>query len=217
VRGGGVPAVPECEGGRPPSMTVEYGLTEWDRALEALAAATVLLAHAASIARRHARTTPRFTRVLRRVSRGECTLRSRGSNVHQALGARGSGPPGPRQGGGWSADLGRDYSFCVNVRGVSDYGDEVRVDATQAEEATAAARRILEVVSDAMPPPMTQDEDTMKTCRRSSSTSGSECPAPAVRGDRSSDGPTSTAPTRAAPHRSWRPRRPPPLGWSRIR
>jgi hypothetical protein len=45
VRGGGVPAVPECQGRRPPSMTVEYARTEWDRALEALAAATLLLAH----------------------------------------------------------------------------------------------------------------------------------------------------------------------------
>jgi hypothetical protein len=37
------------------------------------------------------------------------------------------------------------------MRGVGDYGDEVRVDAIQAQEATAAARRILVAISGVMP------------------------------------------------------------------
>jgi uncharacterized protein (UPF0332 family) len=53
--------------------------------------------------------------------------------------------------GRWSADLGRDFSFCLDVRGVGDYGSEVRVDVSQATEATAAARRILVAIRGVLP------------------------------------------------------------------
>ena len=49
----------------------------------------------------------------------------------------------------WSSDLGRDFSFCVELRGVGDYGTAVRVDAKQATDAIASARRILVAVRDA--------------------------------------------------------------------
>jgi uncharacterized protein (UPF0332 family) len=53
--------------------------------------------------------------------------------------------------GRWSADLGRDFSFCLDVRGVGDYGSEVRVDVSQAKEATAPARRILIAIRGVLP------------------------------------------------------------------
>ena len=53
--------------------------------------------------------------------------------------------------GAWSSDLGRDFSFCVELRGVGDYGADVRIDAKQATEAIASARRILVAVRDALP------------------------------------------------------------------
>jgi uncharacterized protein (UPF0332 family) len=62
--------------------------------------------------------------------------------------------------GRWPADLGRDYSFCLDVRGVGDYGSDVRVDASQAEDSTAAARRILMVISEAMPKDFPRLPDT---------------------------------------------------------
>ena len=53
--------------------------------------------------------------------------------------------------GKWSADLGRDFSFCVELRGVGDYGTDVRVDAQQATDAIASARRILVAVRNSLP------------------------------------------------------------------
>ena len=53
--------------------------------------------------------------------------------------------------GSWPADLGRDFSFCVELRGVGDYGADVRVDAKQATDGITSARRILVAVRDALP------------------------------------------------------------------
>jgi uncharacterized protein (UPF0332 family) len=53
--------------------------------------------------------------------------------------------------GRWSAELGRDYSFCLDLRGVGDYGSDVRVDAKQATDAIAAARRILLAIHEELP------------------------------------------------------------------
>ena len=53
--------------------------------------------------------------------------------------------------GKWSPDLGRDFSFCVELRGLGDYGTDLRVDAKQATEATAGAGRILVAVPHALP------------------------------------------------------------------
>ncbi len=52
--------------------------------------------------------------------------------------------------GKWSTGLGRDFSFCVELRGVGDYGADVRVDAKQATDAIASAR-ILVAVRDGLP------------------------------------------------------------------
>lgn len=53
--------------------------------------------------------------------------------------------------GRWSTDLGRDYSFCAEARGVGDYGTDVRMDAGQAAEALEASERILQAVRAALP------------------------------------------------------------------
>jgi uncharacterized protein (UPF0332 family) len=53
--------------------------------------------------------------------------------------------------GKWATELGRDFSFCVELRGVGDYGTEVRIDAKQATDAIASARRILVAIRDARP------------------------------------------------------------------
>ena len=53
--------------------------------------------------------------------------------------------------GKWPSELGRDFSFCVELRGLGDYGSEVRIDAKQATDAIASARRILVAVRDALP------------------------------------------------------------------
>ena len=53
--------------------------------------------------------------------------------------------------GRWSTDLGRDFSFCAELRGVGDYGADLRVDAKQATDAIASARRILVDVRSALP------------------------------------------------------------------
>lgn len=53
--------------------------------------------------------------------------------------------------GKWPADLGRDFTFCLDMRSVSDYGTEVRVDAKQAADAIEAAHRILLAVRAALP------------------------------------------------------------------
>jgi uncharacterized protein len=53
--------------------------------------------------------------------------------------------------GRWSTALGRDFSFCLDLRAVSDYGSDVRIDATQAADAIEAARRILLAVERMLP------------------------------------------------------------------
>jgi len=125
-------------------MTAEYARTEWDRALEAFRAAALLLAHAGfdSAASRA------YYAVFHAAS-ALFALEGRTFAKHSALEA--AVHRDLVKTGRWSADLGRDFSFCVDVRGVGDYGSEVRVDASQAKEATAAARRILVVVRGALP------------------------------------------------------------------
>jgi uncharacterized protein len=125
-------------------MTAEYARTEWDRALEAFTAATLLLAHGGfdSAASRA------YYAVFHAAS-ALFALEGRTFTKHSALEV--AVHRDLVKAGRWSADLGRDYSFCLDVRGVGDYGSDVRVDATQAEEATAAARRILVAVSETLP------------------------------------------------------------------
>lgn len=125
-------------------MSADYPRTEWDRAIDALRDADILVASrgfdgAASrayYAAFHA-VTALFAldgRIFTKHSALEAA-------VHREL----------VKGGKWPGELGRDFSFCVDLRGVGDYGTEVRVDAKQANDAIASARRILVAVRDALP------------------------------------------------------------------
>lgn len=53
--------------------------------------------------------------------------------------------------GRWTSELGRDFSFVMNLRAVGDYGRESRVTTEQAADALAAARRILEAAHRDLP------------------------------------------------------------------
>jgi uncharacterized protein (UPF0332 family) len=122
----------------------DYPRTEWDRAIDALRDADLLLGNGgfdgatsrAYYAAFHA-VTALFAldgRIFTKHSALEAA-------VHRDL----------VKDGKWPEELGRDFSFCVELRGVGDYGTEVRVDAKQATDAIASARRILVAVRDALP------------------------------------------------------------------
>ena len=125
-------------------MTADYARTEWDRATDALREAHLLLANGgfdgaasrAYCAAFHAVTA--FFALEGRIFTKHSGLEAA---VHRDL----------VKAGRWSSDLGRDFSFCVELRGVGDYGTDVRVDAKQAADAIASARRILIAVRDALP------------------------------------------------------------------
>lgn len=125
-------------------MKSDYPRTEWDRAIDALRDADLLLANGgfdgaasrAYYAAFHA-VTALFAldgRIFTKHSALEAA-------VHRDL----------VKDGKWPSELGRDFSFCVELRGVGDYGTEVRVDAKQATDAIASARRILVAVRNALP------------------------------------------------------------------
>lgn len=108
-------------------MTADYARTEWDRALEAFRAATLLLAHGGfdSAASRAYYAVVHATSAL-------FALEGRTFSKHSALEA--AVHRDLVKAGRWLADLGRDYSFCPDVRGFGDDGSEVRVDALQAAQ-----------------------------------------------------------------------------------
>ena len=125
-------------------MTPEYGRTEWERAIDALRDAELLLANdgfdgAASRA---------YYAVFHAVT-ALFALEGRVFTKHAAVQA--AVHRDLVKAGRWPADLGRDFSFCVDLRGVGDYGTEVRVDAKQAADAIASARRLLVAVRQALP------------------------------------------------------------------
>jgi uncharacterized protein (UPF0332 family) len=122
----------------------DYPRTEWDRAIDALRDAELLLANggfdgAASRA---------YYAAFRAVT-ALFALDGRIFTKHAALNA--AVHRDLVKDGRWPSELGRDFSFCVELRGVGDYGTEVRVDAKQATDAIASARRILVAVRDALP------------------------------------------------------------------
>ena len=125
-------------------MTLEYPRTEWDRAIDALRDAQVLLANGgfdgeasrAYYAAFHA-VTALFAMEGRAFSKHSAVEAA----VHRDF----------VKAGRWPGDLGRDFSFCVELRGIGDYGTDVRVDAQQAADAIASARRILVAVRNALP------------------------------------------------------------------
>jgi uncharacterized protein (UPF0332 family) len=125
-------------------MTAEYARTEWDRALEAFRAAQLLVAHGgfdSTASRAYYAAFHAATALFALEGRTFTKHSALETAVHRDLVKTGR----------WSADLGRDYSFCLDVRGVGDYGSDVRVDANQATDAIEAARRILLAVHDALP------------------------------------------------------------------
>jgi hypothetical protein len=125
-------------------MTAEYARTEWDRALEAFRGAQLLVAHHSfdsAASRAYYAAFHAVTALFALEDRTFTKHSSLETALHRDLVKTGR----------WSADLGRDYRFCLDVRGVGDYGSDVRVDAKQATDAIEAARRILLAVHDALP------------------------------------------------------------------
>jgi len=79
-----------------------------------------------------------------------------------------------------------DFSFCVELRGVGDYGTEVRIDAKQATDAIASARRILVAVRDALPvdfPPGLAYDDAATQNRRADQASRIKVDGSQAKGD----------------------------------
>lgn len=125
-------------------MTVEYARTEWDRALEAFRAAQILVAHSgfdSAVSRAYYAAFHAVTALFALEARTFTKHSMLETAVHRDLVKTGR----------WSTDLGRDYRFCFDVRGVGDYGSDVRVDESQARDAIESARRILQAVHAALP------------------------------------------------------------------
>lgn len=125
-------------------MTAELARSEWDRARDAFRDAQLLLANGGfdgAASRAYYAAFHAVTALF--------ALEERTFTKHSALEA--ALHRDLVKTGNWRADLGRDYSFCLELRSVSDYGTDVRVDARQAADAIEAARRIMLAVQDAMP------------------------------------------------------------------
>ena len=125
-------------------MTRDYPRTEWDRAVDAVREAHLLLANGGfdgAASRAYYAAFHALTALFALEGRVFTKHSALEAAVHRDL----------VKAGKWSGDLGRDFSFCVDLRGVGDYGTEVRVDATQAADAIASARRILVAVRDLLP------------------------------------------------------------------
>jgi uncharacterized protein (UPF0332 family) len=125
-------------------MTAEYARTEWDRALEAFRSAQILAANAgfdSATSRAYYAAFHAVTALFALEDRTFTKHTALQAAVHRDL----------VKAGRWSADLGRDYSFCLDLRGVGDYGSDVRIDAKQATDAIAAARRILLAIHQVLP------------------------------------------------------------------
>lgn len=125
-------------------MTADYPRTEWDRAVDALRDAHLLLANSGfdgAASRAYYAAFHAVTALFALEGRMFAKHSALEAAVHRDLVKAGS----------WPADLGRDFSFCVELRGVGDYGADVRVDAKQATDGVTSARRILVAVRDALP------------------------------------------------------------------
>jgi uncharacterized protein (UPF0332 family) len=122
----------------------DYPRTEWDRAIDALRDAELLLANGGfdgAASRAYYAAFHAVTALFALDGRIFTKHAALNAAVHRDL----------VKDGRWPSELGRDFSFCVELRGVGDYGTEVRVDAKQATDAIASARRILVAVRDALP------------------------------------------------------------------
>ena len=125
-------------------MTADYPRTEWDRAVDALRDAHLLLANGGfdgAASRAYYAAFHAVTALFALDGRMFAKHSALEAAVHRDLVKAGS----------WPADLGRDFSFCVELRGVGDYGADVRVDVKQATDGITSARRILVAVRGALP------------------------------------------------------------------
>ncbi len=125
-------------------MTVEAARTEWERARDALRDAQVLLAHHGfdgAASRAYYAAFHAVTALFALEGRTFVKHAALTAAVHRDL----------VKSGKWSEDLGRDFSFCLDLRSVSDYGTEIRVDASQAADAIDATRRVLLAVEKTLP------------------------------------------------------------------
>lgn len=125
-------------------MTGELPRTEWDRARDAIRDAQLLLANNgfdSAASRAYYAVFHALTALFALEGRTFAKHSALEAAVHRDLVKTGT----------WPTELGRDFTFCLDLRSVSDYGTEVRVDANQAADAIAAAHRILLAVQDALP------------------------------------------------------------------
>ncbi|OGG51980.1 MAG: hypothetical protein A3F84_15290 [Candidatus Handelsmanbacteria bacterium RIFCSPLOWO2_12_FULL_64_10] len=61
--------------------------------------------------------------------------------------------------GVWPVDLGKDYSFLLQLRETGDYGGPTHVSGEEALESIEAARRILQAVRDTDPESFSEDRE----------------------------------------------------------
>ncbi len=119
-------------------------LALWDRALESLDGAAMLLNHGAFDSAASRAYYSAFYAVSALFAHQSTTFTKHSSvesAVHRDL----------VKVGRWPVELGRDYTFVLDLRAVGDYGRETHVMPEQAADALAAARRILEAVRRDLP------------------------------------------------------------------
>lgn len=96
-------------------MTAELARTEWDRARDAFRDAELLLANGGfdgAASRAYYAAFQAVTALFALEGRTFTKHAALESAIHRDL----------VKAGKWRADLGRDYSFCLELRNVSDYG-----------------------------------------------------------------------------------------------
>jgi uncharacterized protein len=125
-------------------VTAEYGRAEWNRATDTLRGAELLLANGdfdGAASRVYYATYHAVTALFAMEGRVFTKHAALQAAVHRDLVKTKR----------WPVALGKDFNFCVDLRGLGDYGTDVRVSAGQAADAIASARRILEAVRDCLP------------------------------------------------------------------
>lgn len=125
-------------------MTAEYARMEWDRALEALRSARLLVRYGefdSAASRAYYAAFHAVTALFAIEGRSFTKHSALESAVHRDL----------VKAGRWSTDLGRDFRFRAEARSAGDYGTDVRLDVAQATAALQAAGRIVRAAHSALP------------------------------------------------------------------
>ena len=97
-------------------MTADYAQTEWNRAVDTLRDAHLLLANGrfdSAASRAYYAAFHAVTALFALEGRNLVKHSALAAAVHRDL----------VKAGRWSTDLGQDFSFCGELRGVGDYGD----------------------------------------------------------------------------------------------